>query len=69
MSDTKKPGKRGWRMPETKPETPGIGKAMASRHSFGRTEKIKRRNRKTWVRLANKRRRAADARATEEETP
>lgn len=33
---------------------------VLERHSWGSTEKILRRNRKTWTRLGNKRRRQAD---------
>ena len=46
--------------------------AISARHTFGSTEKILRRNRKTWTRLVNKRRRAIDAvavRAGEETDP
>jgi hypothetical protein len=40
---------------------------VKKRHMFGRTEKILRRNRKTWTRLGNKRRRRTDKAATEVE--
>lgn len=39
-------------------ESPAIGSAVQQRQAFGSTEKIRRRNRKTWTRLANKIRRA-----------
>lgn len=39
---------------------------MVQRHQFGSTEKILRRNRKTWTRLGNKRRRAVDKKAAKE---
>jgi hypothetical protein len=47
-------------MPEGRAESPEIKEAVVKRHTFGRTEKIRRRNRKTWTRLANKRRRRLD---------
>jgi hypothetical protein len=37
-----------------------LGDAVAQRHQYGSSEKILRRNRKTWTRLGNKRRRAVD---------
>jgi hypothetical protein len=56
VSRTKKEGKR------TKYSRRARGDEFCAwqRHSFGSTEKIRRRNRKTWTRLGNKRRRAAD---------
>jgi len=51
---------KGRRIPEGRAESPEIKKAVVKRHTFGRTEKIRRRNRKTWTRLANKRRRRLD---------
>jgi hypothetical protein len=60
MSNTRKEGKRGWRHPVGRPESAEIGAATAMRHSFGGTEKVLRRNRKTWTRLGNKRRRQLD---------
>lgn len=65
MSRTKKEGKRN-RGVSKRHESAGIGDAVQSRHSFGSTEKILRRNRKTWTRLANKRRRALDKKAVEQ---
>lgn len=47
-------------MPEGRAESPEIKEAVVKRHTFGSTEKIRRRNRKTWTRLANKRRRRLD---------
>lgn len=38
-----------------------VGGAVVSRHTFGSTERILRRNRKTWTRLGNKRRNDRDA--------
>jgi len=58
MSRTKKEGKRSRRVPAK--EDPGIKDTIYKRHAFGSTEKILRRNRKTWVRLGNKRRRQLD---------
>lgn len=59
MSRTKKEGKR------SKYSRRGHGDEFCAwqRHSFGSTEKILRRNRKTWTRLGNKRRRATDKEA------
>ena len=54
MSRTKKQGKR---RRGVKGKLEGVGDAVSMRHWFGSTEKILRRNRKTWTRLANKRRR------------
>lgn len=70
MSRTEKEGKR-WRYVHVRAE-PAIKMAISARHTFGSTEKILRRNRKTWTRLVNKRRRAIDAvavRAGEETDP
>jgi hypothetical protein len=44
-------------------ESPDIHKAVMSRQTFGRTETIRRRNRKIWTRLGNKRRRQLDKEA------
>ena len=63
MSRTKKEGKRR-RIPSGK-KSEGIQSAVMKRHVYGSTEKILRRNRKTWTRLANKRRRAEDKLATD----
>lgn len=60
MSRTKKEGKR-FRVVRRRTESPRVRDAVTSRHTFGSTEKILRRNRKTWTRLGNKRRRALDA--------
>lgn len=57
MSRTIKEGKRR-RGVHVKTETIGIGDAISSRQNWGHTEKIRRRNRKIFTRLANKRRRA-----------
>lgn len=59
MSRTTKAGKRG-RQVRVKPADPAVGNAVHMRHIYGSTEKILRRNRKTWTRLANKRRRQVD---------
>ena len=48
------------RQPCVRSATPGIADAVRKRRTYGCTEKILRRNRKTWTRLANKRRRALD---------
>lgn len=64
MSRTKKEGKRT-RVPDLKGESPEVREAVQKRHTYGSTEKILRRNRKTWTRLANKRRRALDKEAVE----
>lgn len=69
MSHTTKPGKRDkyTRLHAGgKTEAPEIRAAIAARHLQGSTEKILRRNRRTWVRLGNKRRRAIDKRAVQE---
>lgn len=64
MSQTKKEGKRT-RIPELRGESPEVQAAVLARHTFGSTEKILRRNRKTWTRLVNKRRRAIGKEAVE----
>ena len=66
MSDTKKQEKTSI-IPKCKTETPGIKDAIIKRHTFGRTEKILRRNRKIWTRLAAKRRRANDKKKIDEQ--
>lgn len=65
MSDTNKEGKRG-RVVNMTPEFPGMRDCITSRHGFGSTEKILRRNRKTWTRLLNKLRRRHDKQQIEE---
>lgn len=45
---------------------PEVGDAVAQRHQYGSSERILRRNRKTWTRLGNKRRRALDKRSAQE---
>jgi|HubBroStandDraft_2_1064218.scaffolds.fasta_scaffold00001_89 hypothetical protein len=54
------------RRPRKKTETREIRSAVVQRHQFGSTEKILRRNRKTWTRLGNKRRRAVDKKTAKE---
>jgi hypothetical protein len=61
MARTRKEGKR-IRGPRGRPDD-GRGKPQ----SFGRTEKIIRRNRRTFVRLGNKRRRQVDKKRRDEE--
>lgn len=57
MSDTNKEGKRSGRSRVYdhagigKPRNKAQGAARVKRHTFGSTEKIRRRNRKTWTRL------------------
>lgn len=58
MSRSRKAEKGNPRPAKTKGDAPGVGDAIRSRRAWGSTEKIKRRNRRTFVRLANKRRRA-----------
>lgn len=53
MSDTKKQEKRH-RIVKKKCRSLGQTLVLVSRHGFGRTEKIRRRNRKTWTRLFQK---------------
>jgi len=65
MSRTTKPGKRLRTLP-LNPDPPGVSDAIEKRHRYGRTEKIRRRNRKIWTRLGNKRRRRADAEASKQ---
>lgn len=65
MSKTKKQGKRGFRHVESN-EDPAIKSAIYKRHAFGSTEKILRRNRKIWTRLAAKIRRRLDQKAAKE---
>jgi hypothetical protein len=69
MSDTKKADKRGWRRVRGKPRSPGQAETVRSRHTFGRTEKILRRNRKTWTRLHSKIGRQLDKQEVQEQTP
>lgn len=61
MSRSRKEGKRS-RRPGGRTE-PAIMAAVEKRHTFGSTEKILRRNRKIWTRLAAKIRRRLDDRA------
>lgn len=61
MSKSDKPEK-GRRMPRGK-RSAAENKAIKKRHTYGRTEKILRRNRKLWARLLNKIRRRADKKA------
>jgi hypothetical protein len=65
MSRTTKPGKHGRRIAKVRCESPGIKEAHQKRHTYGHTEKILRRNRKLWTRLAAKRRRRLDKQAVE----
>ena len=65
MSKTKKQGKHGFRHVDSY-EDPAIKAAIAKRHTYGSTEKILRRNRKIWTRLAAKIRRRLDQKATQE---
>jgi hypothetical protein len=61
MARTYKEGKRGWRQVPLGAGR-GVGFAIEKRHTWGSTEKILRRNRRLWERLAAKRRRAVDKR-------
>ena len=71
MSRTRKQGKRSWKTDgkvtrgKGRPEAPEILGAVRGRRTHGSTENILRRNRKTWTRLASKRRRRLDKRAVE----
>jgi len=65
MSKTEKTPKRR-RVAGGRPEAPEVGAVRSKRGNFGRTEKIRRRNRKIWTRLGNKRRRRLDKKATDE---
>lgn len=61
MSRTTKEGKRRWRNFKSPPgREGGLHEALMKRHTYGRTEKILRRNRKLWTRLLGKRRRRLD---------
>ena len=60
MSRTTKEGKRGKGKRNPLPKGKPDGRAVFGRHFYGSTEKILRRNRKTWTRLGNKRRRRLD---------
>jgi hypothetical protein len=64
MSRTFKEGKRGRRRVRVRQEVDGVAWAIMKRHWFGSTEKIRRRNRLIWRRLANKRRRSEDRAVT-----
>jgi hypothetical protein len=64
MSRTRKSGKRT-RILKSR-EDRGIQEAHLKSHTFGTTEKVLRRNRKIWDRLANKRRREIDKKAVED---
>ena len=57
MSRSKKPEKGTRRKTPGKPESKDISFTENKRHHFGSTEKILRRNRKLWIRLANKQKR------------
>ena len=65
MARTKKQGKRGFRQVGSF-EDPSIKAVVIKRHAFGATEKILRRNRKIWTRLAAKIRRRLDQKAIKE---
>jgi hypothetical protein len=68
MSDTKKIEKGArTNIPHTN-EGKDINRAIKNRHTFGFSEKILRRCRKIWTRLANKRRRAIDKKEIKEMT-
>ena len=66
MSRTKKSPTRR-RVAGGRPEAPEVGAVRSKRGNFGRTEKIRRRNRKTWTRLGSKRRRRLDKSAASED--
>jgi hypothetical protein len=68
MSRTIKEGKGSKRKPKVRSKSVGVADAVRKRQTFGSTEKILRRNRKTWTRLANKRRRAEDQTEIEKST-
>ncbi len=57
MSRTHKAGKRFFRRVRNRPEASNMKEPIFSRQMWGSTEKILRRNRKTWTRLLAKRRR------------
>ena len=63
MSRTLKAGKRSKLSSSAKQHD--VFCAVMQRRHWGSTEKILRRNRKTWTRLGNKRRRRADKEASE----
>ena len=65
MSNTFKEGKR-LRQVAHYPECSELRDCIVKRHGFGKTEKIRRRNRKTWTRLMNKIRRRLDKHRVEE---
>jgi len=65
VSDTNKQEK-GARTKFPQGEDDSINAAINDRHTYGSTEKILRRNRKLWTRLANKRRRRIDKNKIEE---
>ena len=65
MSDTIKK-ERSYKIPQTT-EDKGINETHIKRHTFGSTEKILRRNRKIWTRLANKIRRRISKRIIDEQ--
>jgi hypothetical protein len=60
MSRTTKEGKRAKHDRTTRASNADQFCAVMPRHTFGSSEKILRRNRKTWTRLGNKRRRRHD---------
>jgi hypothetical protein len=68
MSNTIKPGKRGFRHVRVKEDAAIMG-TISDRHSYGSTEKILRRCRKIWTRLAAKIRRRLDKKAIQENQP
>jgi len=47
-------------MPRVRAAAASVWEAIRSRHTWGRSEKILRRNRALWSRLTGKRRRAVD---------
>jgi hypothetical protein len=59
--------KRGARYIRKRPRSKRQSWRVASRHSYGRSEKILRRNRKLWVRLHAKEGRQLDKLAIKEE--
>lgn len=68
MSRTNKPEKGGRTgLPKGRRDSGEFG-AIQQRHTYGRTEKILRRNRKLWTRLLNKIRRRKDNKITNEES-
>lgn len=71
MSRSNKPekgarGKLGSKVIPKLKDAPEVLESILSRHMFGQTEKILRRNRKVWTRLTNKRRRNIDKKTINE---